>query len=134
MDTGGRKCYKQLESGHNLPDIQKMSQNRLEIIKHILETLSTRLYEPIKRIWEEENVRYNWSVVIICPIYKKGAKTDCSNYMGIIPLDVVYKVIEGAKGGRVDIYLTGRIPRNDTNSTHVHEQKLNLKLLLIDFK
>jgi len=48
-------------------------------------------YELIKDVWRQEVMPKEWTM-IICPIHKKGDKTDCQNYRGFSLLKVIYKV------------------------------------------
>jgi hypothetical protein len=40
-----------------------------------------------------EELPQQWKESMIVPIYKKGSKTDCSNYRGISQLPTTYKIL-----------------------------------------
>ena len=44
--------------------------------------------------WRQEKVPADWQKAIVCPIYKKGEKSNCANYRGISLLSHVGKVYE----------------------------------------
>jgi hypothetical protein len=41
--------------------------------------LEIRVHNLIKAIWRKEIVLKYWIISMICPIYKKEEKTECSN-------------------------------------------------------
>jgi hypothetical protein len=51
-----------------------------ELIKAGDETLCFEIQRLICSIWDNEELPQQWKESIIIPIYKKGDKTDCSNY------------------------------------------------------
>jgi hypothetical protein len=57
------------------------------------EALCSEIHKLINRIWNKEELPDQWKEYIIVPIYKKGDKTDCSNYHGISPLSTSYKIL-----------------------------------------
>ena len=44
-------------------------------------------------IWNKKELPEQWKEWITVPIYKKGNKTDCSNYRGISLLSTTYKIV-----------------------------------------
>jgi len=60
--------------------------------------------ELIKSIWNKEELHEEWKESMIVPIYKKGDKTDCSNYRGISLLSSTYKILSNILPSRLTPY------------------------------
>ena len=41
------------------------------------------MQELISMLWDGQDTPEDWTKDLICPVYKKGDKTLCSNYRGI---------------------------------------------------
>jgi hypothetical protein len=54
-----------------------------ELIQTGGDTLRSEIHKLINCIWDKEELPEQWKESIIIPIYKKGDRTDCSNYRGI---------------------------------------------------
>jgi hypothetical protein len=50
------------------------------------------LHVVIQHSWTNETLPRGWTEGVLCPVYKKGDKLDCTNYRGICLLNVTYKV------------------------------------------
>jgi hypothetical protein len=51
-----------------------------------------KIYNLIRKIWNNEQIPEEWTEGIICPIFKKGDRRLCNNYRSITLLSVVYKI------------------------------------------
>ena len=60
-----------------------IDQIKSESIKADRKTLRYEIHKLIISIWKKQELREEWKESIIVPIYRKGDKTDCSNYSGI---------------------------------------------------
>jgi len=60
-------------------------------------------------IWNKEELPEEWKESIILPIYKKGDKTDCSNYRGISLLPTTYTILSNILLSRLTPYAEGSI-------------------------
>jgi len=56
-------------------------------------TIHSEIHKLIISIWNKEELPEEWKHSIIIPIYRKGDKTDCRNYMGISLLPGTYKIV-----------------------------------------
>jgi len=56
-------------------------------------TIGYENHKLIISIWNKEDLLKEWKESIVVAIYKKGDKTDCSNYRGISLLSNTYKIL-----------------------------------------
>jgi hypothetical protein len=69
------------------------------------ETLRSEIHKLINSIWNKEELPDHWKESIIVPIYKKGDKTDCSNYCKISLLSTSYKILSHILLSRLSPYV-----------------------------
>ena len=65
-----------------------------ELLKNSGEDGVAWLLELIDMLWNGQEPPKDWRRDLICPIYKKGDKTNCNNYRGISLMSHAYKVYE----------------------------------------
>jgi hypothetical protein len=58
------------------------------------ETLYSKILKPIKLIWNKEELPHQWKDPAVLPIHKRGDKTDCSNYRGILFVNFIQNFIK----------------------------------------
>jgi hypothetical protein len=75
---------------HKSPGIDQIPS---ELIKAGGRTICSEIHKLINYIWNKEEMPEQWKEAIIVPSYKKGDKTDCSNYRGISLLSTTYKIL-----------------------------------------
>jgi hypothetical protein len=66
---------------HKSPGIDQIPA---EVIKAGGWIIWSEIHKLIISIWHKEELPEEWKESVILPIYKKGDKTDCSNYQGIL--------------------------------------------------
>jgi len=67
-------------------------------------TICYEIHKLIISIWNKEELPEEWKDSITVPIYKKGDKTDCSNYTGISLLPNTYKILSNILLSRLTPY------------------------------
>jgi hypothetical protein len=75
---------------HKSPGIDQIP---VELIKAGGRIIRSEIHKLIISIWNKEELPEEWKESVIVPIYKKGDKTDCSNYRGISLLPTTYKIL-----------------------------------------
>ena len=67
-------------------------------------TIFFEIHKLIISIWSKEELPEEWKELIILPIYKKGDKTDCSNFRGISLLQTMCKILSNILLSRLTPY------------------------------
>jgi hypothetical protein len=70
-----------------------MNQIPAELIKAGGSKISSEIHKLIISILNKEELPDQWKESIVVPVYKKGDKTDCSNYRGISLVATAYKIL-----------------------------------------
>jgi len=84
---------------HKSPAIDQIPA---EVIKVGGTTIRSVIHNLINSIWNKEELPEEWMELIIAPVYKKGDKTDCNNYIYISLLSTTYTILS--------IILLSRLP------------------------
>jgi hypothetical protein len=79
--------------------------NPIVVAYIILMTFGEPINSFINCIWNTEEFPYQWKESIIIPIYKKGDKTDSSNFRGISLLSTSYKMLSNVLLSRLSPYI-----------------------------
>jgi hypothetical protein len=86
---------------HKSPGIDQIPA---ELIKARGRIIQSEIYKHIISIWNKEELPEGWKESVIVSIYKKGDKTDCSNYRGISLLSTTYKILSDILLSRLTPY------------------------------
>uniref|UniRef100_A0A8D8PVV0 Craniofacial development protein 2 n=1 Tax=Cacopsylla melanoneura TaxID=428564 RepID=A0A8D8PVV0_9HEMI len=154
------------EAEENLPtlqeiqrSIQKMKNNRApgidninaELLKYGGDATDNMMLEIIQMVWKEEKMPENWTTGVLCPIHKKGDKTNCTNFRGIMLLNTAYKIFTSILNDRLKEITDEKIGeyqcgfRRDKGTTDqifvlrqimekCNEHDIDLHILFIDFQ
>jgi hypothetical protein len=86
---------------HKSPGIDQITA---ELIKAGGRIIMSEIHKLIISVWNKEKLPEEWKESVIMPIYKKGDKTDCSNYRGISLLSTTYKILSNILSSRLTPY------------------------------
>jgi hypothetical protein len=86
---------------HKLPGIDQIPA---ESIKAEGRKICSEIHILIYSIWNKEELPEEWKKSIIALCYKKGDKTDCSNYRGISLLPTTNKIVSNNPASRLTPY------------------------------
>jgi hypothetical protein len=75
-----------------------------KLIKARGSKICSEIHTLINSIWNKEELPDQWKESIIVPVYKKGDKTDCSNYRGVSLLPFTYKILSNILLSRLTPY------------------------------
>jgi hypothetical protein len=108
---------------HKSPGIHQIPA---ELIKAGGRIIRSEIHKLIIFVWNKEGLPEEWKESVIMPIYKKGDKTDCSNYRGISLLSITYKILSNILSSRLTPYaeeITGDhqcgFQRNRSTTDHI---------------
>jgi len=87
---------------HKSPGIDQIPG---ELIKARGRTIHSEIHKLINFIWNKKELPEEWKESITVPIYKKGDKTDCSNYIGISILSTTHKILSNILLSRLTTYV-----------------------------
>jgi len=88
-----------------------------ELIKYGGKQLHYAMFKICQTIRKDENVPTIWNESIIIPLHKKGDKTDCENYKGILLLNSAYKIFSKTRTlcGRESRRMPVRVSEREIN-------------------
>ena len=86
---------------HKLAGIDQIPE---KLIKAGNRTIHNEIHTLIIFISNKEELPEEWKELIIVPIYKKGNKTECSNYIGTLLLSTTYKILSNILLSRLTPY------------------------------
>jgi hypothetical protein len=75
-----------------------------ELIKAGGSKICPEIHKLINSIWNKEELPEQLKESVIVPVYKKGDKTDCSNYCSISLLSTTYKILSNILLSRLTPY------------------------------
>jgi hypothetical protein len=78
------------QKSHKSSDIDQIPA---ELIKAGGRTIFLEIYKLVTSIWEKEELSEARKESITLPVYKKGDKANCNNYIGISLLPTTYKIL-----------------------------------------
>ena len=87
---------------HKSPGIDKIPA---KFIYAVGRTIHSEIHKLLNSIWNMEELPEEWKESIIVSSYKKGDKTDCSNYRGLSLFPTMNKILSNILLSRLTSYV-----------------------------
>ena len=98
-------AFKRMKNG-KAPGVDKIPA---ELLKNVGNDGKAWFLEVLDALWDGQNLPEDWNKDLICPIYKKGDKTECSNYRGVSLMSHAFKVYERILEKRLRAYVEPKL-------------------------
>jgi hypothetical protein len=69
------------------------------------EAIYSGIHKIINSTFNREELPQQWTEPVIVPVYKKGDKTDCSNYRDMSLLPTTYKTLSNSHVSMLTLYV-----------------------------
>ena len=80
-----------------------------ELFKAGGDKLVDGMHQLISNVWRGEHMPDDWALSVLCPIFKKGDPSVCSNYRGISLLPIAYRILSSIICERLRPYMAASI-------------------------
>jgi hypothetical protein len=84
---------------HKSPGIDQIPAE----LRQGIRTIRYEIDKLMNSIWNKEELPEEWKESIIVLVYKKGDKTDCSDYRGISLLPTMYQILSNVLLSRLNL-------------------------------
>jgi hypothetical protein len=84
--------------------ITGIDQIPAKMIYAVGRAILSEIHKLINSIWNKEELSEEWSSSIIVPVYKKGDKTDCSNFRDLLLFPTMHKILSNILLSRLTPY------------------------------
>jgi len=108
---------------HKLPGFDQIPA---DLIKAEGRKIRYEIHKFINSVWNKEVLPEDWKGSVIVPLYKKGDKTECSNYRELPNQKTTYKILSNILLSRLTPYAEEIIgdyqcgfQRNRSNADHI---------------
>ena len=87
-----------------------------KVLKEMAEVVSQPITEIFRRSFDSGSIPTNWLQAVICPIFKKGDKSDPSNYRPVSLTSIICKMLERI----IVVHIIKHLEANHLNCTQQH--------------
>jgi len=104
---------------HKSLDIDKIPA---KLIYAVGRTIRSQIHKLLHSVWNKKELPEQWKQSVTLSVYRKGNKTDCSNYRGLSLFPTLYKILSNILLSRLTSYVQKTI---GVSSTWNSRQQVN---------